>query len=66
MGRNEVSGPWYCPWCEAVLTINGEIVTDEANAYWHAYDHRDKGPYAHVVMEAFDVLDTVSTSQHEI
>lgn len=62
----ETVAPWWCPWCEAVIVIEGELVTDESDAYWHAYDHRDKGPYAVIVMEAFEQLDTVETDQHKI
>jgi hypothetical protein len=65
-GTEQPDAPWYCPWCEAVIVIDGEIVTGESDAYWHAYDHREKGPYAVTVMEAFEVLDTVETEQHKI
>ena len=61
-----MDAPWWCPWCEAVIVIDGEAVTDEADTYWHAYDHRDKGPYAVTVMEAFEVLDTVETDPHKV
>ncbi|WP_135302615.1 ASCH domain-containing protein [Haloarcula amylovorans] len=63
-GEQLTDPPWYCPWCEAVITLDGEVVTSEGGAYWHAYDHRDKGSYAVTVMEAFEVLDTVETEQH--
>jgi hypothetical protein len=65
-GSEHVAAPWWCPWCEAIIVKEGEIVTDESDAYWHAYDHRDKGPHAVTVMEAFEVLDTVETEQHKI
>ncbi|NHN40504.1 hypothetical protein G9C85_02480 [Halorubellus sp. JP-L1] len=61
-----VDGPLWCPWCKAVIAIDGELVTSEGGAYWHAYDHRDKGSHAVTVMEAFEVLDTVETEQHKI
>ena len=64
--QESVSGPWWCPWCEAVIVKDGEIVTSDADAYWHAYDHCDKGPYAGVVMDAFEVLETVETEQHDV
>jgi len=58
--------PFYCPWCEALIVIEGELVTSEADVYWHAYDHREKGKHAAVVMEAFERLDTVETEQHNV
>lgn len=64
--QSTVNEPWWCPWCEAIIVKDGEIVTDAADAYWHAYDHRDKGPYAGTVMDGFEVLDTVKTEQHEV
>lgn len=57
-------GPFWCPWCKAVITLDGEPVTEESGAYWHAYEHRDKGPYAVTVMEAFERLDTVAADPH--
>lgn len=61
-----IEAPYYCPWCEALIAIDGELATTEADAYWHAYDHRDKGPYAVTVMEAFERPDVVETDQHEM
>lgn len=55
--ESDIDRPYYCPWCEAVIVVDGEIATSEADAYWHAYDHRDKGPYAVAVTEAFEPLD---------
>lgn len=58
--------PFWCPWCEAIIMIDGELATEEGQIYWHAYDHRDKGPYAATVMEAFERVETVETEQHKV
>ena len=64
--EEQTNAPWWCPWCEAIIIKDGEVVTDAADAYWHSYNHRDKGPYAGEVMDAFEVLPTVETEQHLI
>lgn len=58
--------PYYCPWCEAVIAIEGEVVTRRADAYWHTYDHMDKAPDAMLVLEEFERLDIEETEQHEV
>ena len=60
----DIAGPWYCHWCDSVITLGGELVTEEADAYWHAYDHQDCAPYAFEVMERFEQLDTVAADEH--
>lgn len=47
---------WVCPWCEIALP-------SEADAYDHAYAHKDKAPYAHIIVDAcFEKIDVVETA----
>jgi len=62
--ENGNGGPYWCPWCEAVITVKGQIATSEGEAYWHTYDHMDKGPYSGDVLEAFEPLPTVEASDN--
>jgi hypothetical protein len=50
-GTLEATGKWiwYCPWC-------GVAFATEADAYTHTYEHRDKGPYAVEVLDAFEKI----------
>lgn len=63
---DSIDGPYWCTWCEAVIVIDGEFATEEAEAYWHAYDHMAKGPTAVEVMDGFEHLDVVETEQHKM
>lgn len=45
-----VEAPFWCPWCE-------EVIEDESG-YEHAYDHRNKGPYAVDVEELISEFNT--------
>ena len=56
-------GPFWCPWCEAVITLDGEPVTEGKDAYWHTYDHRDKASDAVVVLDEFLRLNTVTADE---
>ncbi|WP_148708205.1 hypothetical protein [Haloferax sp. Atlit-12N] len=58
--------PFWCPWCKGVITLDGEPATSEVDAYWHAYDHQDKGPYAVLVAEEFTRVNTTETEQHHV
>ncbi|RDZ39389.1 hypothetical protein C5B91_20035 [Haloferax sp. Atlit-10N] len=58
--------PFWCPWCEAVITLDGEPATEWAEAYWHSYDHQDKGLYAVVVTDQFQRVETIETEQHHV
>lgn len=60
---NSGDGPFWCPYCEAIIVLDGEIATKEADAYWHTYDHQDVAPYAFQVFEEFTQLSTVETEQ---
>lgn len=61
---SEPTGPYWCPYCEAVILLDGEPATTQAEAYWHAYDHKDIAPYAHDVAQAFEKAQTVDAGQH--
>jgi len=64
--ENHEKAPYWCPYCKAVIMVDGEICTEEQQAYWHTYDHMDVAPYAMLVLEDFEVLDVVETNQDEI